>query len=948
MRRRTIPSLFLLLTLILLAGCDGDQPADVNQTPEGITISTQGEPATDAPATSLPETQPTLPPEIQVTVTLLPSPTATPEPTPVPKTPITSQNIIGLERVDRLGKGLLGQIVTDAGGDTLAASSTLGVYVFDGRSLAERLFLAEATGRGGGIQALALSTDGELLAVGRDNGRVSIHRVDGGEEILGFENGQRAVSDLIFSPDGQNVISLDSDAVQFWNLDDGSLVQSIPNDEPGRLALSGDGGWLAVASTLNQRPVRLYRLPEATLVNQFDGPNGGRVTDIALSPDGQLLAVSANDLTVWRTGNGVMLWSDTTSGGAIDFSPDGSRLAVLDKRAVPSSILDFRDALNGASLISTTLNKTLGDVVYANGGDSLATAGIDGLSLWQASDGSQEAEAEGFTGWALNLALAPDGERIVLGGWNGRVELWDLAQKQSIQSFAGHEDMVKGLAISPGGDLLATAGLDNVVKVWQLDDGELLYTVETQLLEPENMPEDDTAYALTAYFLPPLDLEFSPDGQLLALPSPEGIQWRDARQGNLQRTFPGTFVYGDPARQPPFTFSANGALFAYSRGGSVDIVSVQNGDPIGGAADYVLAEDLAFSPDSSEIAILGRDAQSREPFIQIWRAGGNDVRSFNIGEGTSRARWAEPLVYTPDGRQLALLDSDFFGNSGLGFFDAESGQNSHTIYQTGALYDFVFDPSGERLIAGAGVPGTVDIYQIADYRATASGEPTPNPAITPTAPPVTYDCSAVSEIPQPHCQALVALYLGTDGPNWSDNGGWLQNNTPCSWSGINCSMATGAITHIMLPGNNLQGSIPAELGNITGLNWLDLSDNRLVGEIPPQLADSGLGQLVLRNNALTGPIPAELGEIGPAMLAMDLANNRLRGELPSSLGELSNLNVLLVNDNSLEGPLPASLAQLSALFYFNFQNTRLCVPADPALKSWLDGLPRLEHPGFSC
>jgi Leucine-rich repeat (LRR) protein len=161
-------------------------------------------------------------------------------------------------------------------------------------------------------------------------------------------------------------------------------------------------------------------------------------------------------------------------------------------------------------------------------------------------------------------------------------------------------------------------------------------------------------------------------------------------------------------------------------------------------------------------------------------------------------------------------------------------------------------------------------------------------------------------------------------------------------------MATGAITHILLPGNNLQGSIPKELGDITGLNWLDLSDNRLVGQIPPQLADSGLGQLVLRNNALTGPIPAELGEIGPAMLAMDLANNQLSGELPSSLAELSNLNVLLVNDNSLEGPLPASLVRLSALFYFNFQNTRLCVPADPGLKSWLDGLARLKHSGFSC
>jgi hypothetical protein len=52
-------------------------------------------------------------------------------------------------------------------------------------------------------------------------------------------------------------------------------------------------------------------------------------------------------------------------------------------------------------------------------------------------------------------------------------------------------------------------------------------------------------------------------------------------------------------------------------------------------------------------------------------------------------------------------------------------------------------------------------------------------------------CDSVSEIPQTECQALEALYNSSDGPNWTDNSGWLS--TPCSWHGVI---------------NKLSGSIP--------------------------------------------------------------------------------------------------------------------------------------------
>lgn len=43
---------------------------------------------------------------------------------------------------------------------------------------------------------------------------------------------------------------------------------------------------------------------------------------------------------------------------------------------------------------------------------------------------------------------------------------------------------------------------------------------------------------------------------------------------------------------------------------------------------------------------------------------------------------------------------------------------------------------------------------------------------------LTFDCTAVSEIPQIECEALVTLYKSTNGANWSNNSDWLNTTTP--------------------------------------------------------------------------------------------------------------------------------------------------------------------------
>ena len=96
-----------------------------------------------------------------------------------------------------------------------------------------------------------------------------------------------------------------------------------------------------------------------------------------------------------------------------------------------------------------------------------------------------------------------------------------------------------------------------------------------------------------------------------------------------------------------------------------------------------------------------------------------------------------------------------------------------------------------------------------------------------------FDCNGVTEIPVIECEALVALYNSTDGPNWYINTDWVMTNTPCSWPAVTCAL--GRVSRLLVTGNNLTGTIPSELGNLSSLTLLSLSGNNLTGTIPPEL-----------------------------------------------------------------------------------------------------------------
>ena len=128
----------------------------------------------------------------------------------------------------------------------------------------------------------------------------------------------------------------------------------------------------------------------------------------------------------------------------------------------------------------------------------------------------------------------------------------------------------------------------------------------------------------------------------------------------------------------------------------------------------------------------------------------------------------------------------------------------------------------------------------------------------------------------------------------------------------------------------MSGEIPAELGNLTSLLELSLSQNELSGEIPAELGSlTNLQYLYLWGNELSGEIPAELGSL-TNLLELSLSQNELSGEIPAELGSLTNLQYLYLWGNMLSGEIPVELEKLTFLLELSLWGNELSgtIPAE--------------------
>ncbi|XP_031091402.1 receptor-like protein EIX2 isoform X4 [Ipomoea triloba] len=164
--------------------------------------------------------------------------------------------------------------------------------------------------------------------------------------------------------------------------------------------------------------------------------------------------------------------------------------------------------------------------------------------------------------------------------------------------------------------------------------------------------------------------------------------------------------------------------------------------------------------------------------------------------------------------------------------------------------------------------------------------------------------------------------------------GASRDDDCCKWKGIGCDNTTGHVVALHLEHEGLQDDermpelyfdtfedpmeevffdsewliwkgIEREYGkNLKFMKFIDLSSNKLVGEIPIEITDLHmLNSLNLSRNKLTGSIPDKIGQMS-SLESLDLSNNQLSGAIPFSMASISFLAHLDLSNNNLSGCIP--------------------------------------------
>ncbi|KAK1436662.1 hypothetical protein QVD17_02444 [Tagetes erecta] len=161
---------------------------------------------------------------------------------------------------------------------------------------------------------------------------------------------------------------------------------------------------------------------------------------------------------------------------------------------------------------------------------------------------------------------------------------------------------------------------------------------------------------------------------------------------------------------------------------------------------------------------------------------------------------------------------------------------------------------------------------------------------------------------------------------------WNDGSDPCGdWVGITCN--NSRVTQIVLTSAGLTGGLPGDIGQLTELEYLDLSYNDLGGTLTTEITKLvKLTNLILIGCNLIGTIPSNIGNLA-SLTDLSLNNNRFTGTIPASVGKLNNLYWLDLSVNQLTGSLPVSpgLDMLTSAGHFHLGDNKLSGDIPPSL-----------------
>jgi serine/threonine protein kinase/WD40 repeat protein len=511
---------------------------------------------------------------------------------------------------------------------------------------------------------------------------------------------------LGISPDGRYAIAIcsnDAHDVQdcrVWDSVSGLEVLHHPTVS-WQIAFRPDGKVLALVQA--DGSVALCEL--GTGRNLLSLPAGCMPEWLSYHPGGRYLAISSHahdDAEVWDTAAGKLvlrLPGARYAGAALDWSPDGSVLAVGSN--------DYNIYLcafpgGGIQAVLRGQEHVITNVAYHPSGRLLASTGWDHTTrLWCFSP-----VADVVIPGEILHGFSRDGRRLITGSREG-VTLWEISDPRGCLHYLpygnGPERGPWEIVFAPDSRLMASAGIEGV-RLW------------------------DAATASPIAWVPSgwgYSLAFSPDGNELYTTGPGGVmRWSIVRErdGRALRVGPGTVLRATTTDGRSLRIAVDGtghALLIGSGDRDVDVVPLADPDKARRLGIHEGLYAIALSPDGHRAASSGR---SDGGGVYLWDVARVAlVRRLPLEDSLGNHLGA---TFSPDGRTLVTGDRSRFGFWDVGSWELRASlpRGPRTLY---SLVAFARD--GGLLAVAQGL-NRIELYSAATLRRLAAMEMLAGPA----------------------------------------------------------------------------------------------------------------------------------------------------------------------------------------------------------------------------
>jgi WD40 repeat protein len=370
------------------------------------------------------------------------------------------------------------------------------------------------------VEELVYAPDGNILAVAGGQhvtlwdlrtGRHPRAGATTSESFQQFQGHPDQVSCLAFAPDGKTLAVGGGErvkgdyAIRLWDVASGQELRRLRGHQAAveQLAFGRDGKTLF--SFERQGPLYVWDLTTDRLERQI--PIRAKV--VQFSPDGRLLGcldIRGDGMAIWDLKAGRVLSRLRDQADSWVFAPDGRTLATCDGKLLRLYRVDTgRELWEVGALV--TPNRVVG---FSPDGKTLVTRTSgepNQLRFWDTARPQEKWPTAGHRGPVQALVFAPDGKRLLSGGADGSVRVWQVETGREVCRFGGHKtDGVFVVALSADGRLAASGDAAGALCLWDPANGRQLASL------PDRVDRDD----------PPIHLLFAADGRHLLAAYKEG------------------------------------------------------------------------------------------------------------------------------------------------------------------------------------------------------------------------------------------------------------------------------------------------------------------------------------------------------------------------------------------------------------------------------------------